>query len=328
MDGKGRRSMKLISIVSPCYNEEENVEALTDRVRSLFATLPQYRYEHILIDNHSTDRTVEVLRGIAANDPHVKVIVNARNFGHIRSPQHAILQASGDAVVVLLSDLQDPPELIAEFLREWENGYPIVVAVKETSDESGWMYGVRSLYYKTIAKLTDVRVVEHFTGFGLYDRKVIDILRRDFKDPQPYFRGQIAEIGLPTKMVPYNQKRRMRGITKNNIYTLYDMAMLGITNLSKVPLRLVVFTGFVFALLSLIAGILYLIYKIVYWDRFEVGLAPVMIGIFFLGSVQLVAIGIIGEYIGSIHSIVQDRPLVTERERINFDKDFDKEAAS
>jgi len=320
--------MKLISIVSPCYNEEENVEALTDRVRSLFATLPQYRYEHILIDNHSTDRTVEVLRGIAANDPHVKVIVNARNFGHIRSPQHAILQASGDAVVVLLSDLQDPPELIAEFLREWENGYPIVVAVKETSDESGWMYGVRSLYYKTIAKLTDVRVVEHFTGFGLYDRKVIDILRRDFKDPQPYFRGQIAEIGLPTKMVPYNQKRRMRGITKNNIYTLYDMAMLGITNLSKVPLRLVVFTGFVFALLSLIAGILYLIYKIVYWDRFEVGLAPVMIGIFFLGSVQLVAIGIIGEYIGSIHSIVQDRPLVTERERINFDKDFDKEAAS
>jgi glycosyltransferase involved in cell wall biosynthesis len=313
--------MKLISIVSPCYNEEENVEALTDRVRSLFATLPQYRYEHILIDNHSTDRTVEVLRGIAANDPHVKVIVNARNFGHIRSPQHAILQASGDAVVVLLSDLQDPPELIAEFLREWENGYPIVVAVKETSDESGWMYGVRSLYYKTIAKLTDVRVVEHFTGFGLYDRKVIDILRRDFKDPQPYFRGQIAEIGLPTKMVPYNQKRRMRGITKNNIYTLYDMAMLGITNLSKVPLRLVVFTGFVFALLSLIAGILYLIYKIVYWDRFEVGLAPVMIGIFFLGSVQLVAIGIIGEYIGSIHSIVQDRPLVTERERINFDKE-------
>ena len=310
--------MKCISVVSPCYNEEENVELLTDRVRALFRELPQYSYEHVIIDNHSTDRTVEILRGIAARDPHVKVIVNARNFGHIRSPQHAILEATGDAVVVLLSDLQDPPEMIVEFLREWENGYPIVVAVKETSDESGLMYGIRSVYYKLIARLTDVRVVEHFTGFGLYDRKVIDILRRDFRDPQPYFRGQIAEIGLPTKLLPYNQKRRMRGITKNNLYTLYDMAMLGITNLSKVPLRLVVFTGFVFALLSLMAGLLYLALKLLLWNRFELGLAPLMIGLFFLGSVQLVAIGIIGEYVGSIHSIVQARPLVTEKERINF----------
>jgi glycosyltransferase involved in cell wall biosynthesis len=310
--------MKLISIVSPCYNEEGNVEILVERVRDLFANLPQYRYEHIIIDNHSTDRTVDILRGIAKDDPKVKVIVNARNFGHIRSPQHAFLQAKGDAVVVLLSDLQDPPEMILDFLREWEAGFPIVVAVKNTSDENGLMYRVRSAYYRTVARLTDVKVLEHFTGFGLYDRQVVDILRRDFQDPQPYFRGQIAEIGLPHKALYYHQKRRMRGITKNNFYTLYDMAMLGITNLSKVPLRLVIFGGFVFAFLSLIAGFLYLVAKLIFWNQFELGLAPTMIGLFFLGSVQLVALGIIGEYVGSIHTIVQNRPLVTEKERINF----------
>ena len=310
--------MKLISIVSPCYNEEGNIEILTHRVRELFAALPQYRYEHLIIDNHSTDRTVDILRDIARKDANVKVIVNARNFGHIRSPQHALLEATGDAVVVLLSDLQDPPELILEFLREWEAGHPIVVAVKSTSEENGLMYRIRSAYYKTVARLTDVKVLAHFTGFGLYDRRVIDILKRDFRDPHPYFRGQIAEIGLPQKAIHYNQKRRMRGITKNNFYSLYDMAMLGITNLSKVPLRLVVFIGFVFAALSMMAGFFYLIAKLLFWSKFELGLAPTMIGLFFLGSVQLVALGIIGEYIGSIHTIVQGRPLVTEQERINF----------
>lgn len=310
--------MKLISVISPCYNEEGNVEILIDRVRAIFAGLPQYRYEHIIIDNHSTDRTLEVLRCEASKDSHVKVIVNARNFGHIRSPHHAFLQASGDAVIVLLSDLQDPPEMIVDFLREWEAGWPIVVGIKSTSDESSLMYQIRSVYYKTVARLTDVKVLEHFTGFGLYDRKVVDILKNDFRDPQPYFRGQIAEIGLPHKTIEYNQKRRMRGITKNNFYTLYDLAMLGITNLSKVPLRLVVFGGFVCAVLSLIAGFLYLIAKLIFWNQFQLGLAPTMIGLFFLGSVQLVAIGIIGEYVGSIHTIVQSRPLVTEKERINF----------
>jgi glycosyltransferase involved in cell wall biosynthesis len=310
--------MKLISIVSPCYNEEGNVIVLTDRVRKVFATMPQYRYEHILIDNSSTDGTVAELREIAARDKNVKVIVNARNFGHIRSPQHALMEAQGDAVIVLLSDLQDPPEMIKDFLVEWEAGWPIVVALKTTSDESGLMYGIRGAYYKAIARLTNVQVFEHFTGFGLYDRKVMDILRKDFHDPQPYFRGQIAEIGLPSKVIPYNQKRRVRGITKNNWYTLYDMAMLGITNLSKVPLRAVIFFGFVCALLSLIAGFVYLVAKLLFWNHFELGLAPTMIGLFFLGSVQLVSLGIIGEYIGSIHSIVQNRPLVTEKERINF----------
>lgn len=310
--------MKLISVVSPCYNEEGNIEILTERVRELFANLPQYRYEHIIIDNHSTDRTVDILRGIAKDDPNVKVIVNARNFGHIRSPQHAFFEAKGDAVIVLPSDLQDPPEMILDFLREWEAGYPIVVGIKNTSDENGLMYQLRSVYYKTVARLTDVQVLEHFTGFGLYDRQVVDIMRRDFHDPQPYFRGQIAEIGLPHKALYYHQKSRMRGITKNNFYTLYDLAMLGITNLSKVPLRLVIFGGFVFAFLSLVAGFGYLIAKLIFWNSFQMGLAPTMIGLFFLGSVQLVALGIIGEYVGSIHTIVQGRPLVTEKERINF----------
>jgi glycosyltransferase involved in cell wall biosynthesis len=258
------------------------------------------------------------LREIAARDKNVKVIVNARNFGHIRSPYHAVMAAGGDAVITLLSDLQDPPEMIVDFLREWEAGFPVVVAIKSTSDENGLMYRIRSLYYKTVARLTDVQVLEHFTGFGLYDRQVIEILRRDFRDPQPYFRGQIAEIGLPYKALHYNQKRRTRGITKNNFYTLYDMAMLGITNLSKVPLRLVVFGGFVCASLSLVTGFAYLIAKLIFWNYFAFGLAPLMIGLFFLGSVQLIALGIIGEYIGSVHTIVQDRPLVTEKERINF----------
>jgi glycosyltransferase involved in cell wall biosynthesis len=310
--------MKLISVVSPCYNEEDNVEALIARVKAVFAGLPQYSYEHILIDNHSSDRTVDILRDIAARDPNVKVIVNARNFGHIRSPQHAVLQANGDAVIVLLSDLQDPPELIGQFLAEWEAGWPIVVGVKKTSDENSFMFGIRTLYYRTVARLTDVKVLQHFTGFGLYDRKILEILRRDFREPYPYFRGQIAEIGLPHKEISYNQNRRERGITKNNFYTLYDIGMLGITNLSKVPLRLVTFGGFVFAALSLLAGFGYLVAKLVFWNYFQLGLAPTMIGLFFLGSVQLIAIGIIGEYIGSIHTMVQNRPLVTEQERINF----------
>jgi glycosyltransferase involved in cell wall biosynthesis len=309
---------KLISVVSPCYNEEGNIESLTDRVREVFRALPEYRYEHIIIDNNSTENTVAILRRIASDDKNVKVILNARNFGHIRSPHHGMMQATGDAVILLLSDLQDPPELIYNMVREWEAGFPIVVGIKTTSEESKTMFSIRSAFYGLVARLTDVKVLQHFTGFGLYDRTVVELLRQQFRDPYPYFRGMIAETGLPHKELTYNQKRRSRGITKNNFYTLYDMAMLGITNLSKVPLRLVTFGGFSFALLSMITGFLYLIAKLIFWNRFQLGLAPTMIGLFFLGSVQLIAIGIIGEYIGSIHTIVQNRPLVTERERINF----------
>jgi glycosyltransferase involved in cell wall biosynthesis len=221
-------------------------------------------------------------------------------------------------VGILLADIQDPPELFVDMIAKWEQGYPIVAAVKATSQESGMMYRIRTAYYNLVGKLTDVRVLSHFTGFGLYDRKVVQLLKEKFPDPYPYFRGMIAELGLPHAEIVYEQGRRMRGITKNNFYTLYDLAMLGITNLSKVPLRLVTAAGFVFAAISFVLGFLYLLYKIIFWNSFSLGVAPLVIGLFFLGSVQLLSLGIIGEYVGSIHTWVQNRPLVIEKERINF----------
>jgi len=310
---------KLITIITPCYNEAPNVRELHRRVVAMAVGIPEYRFEHLFIDNASTDDTVEVLRAMAADDPSVKVIVNARNVGPDRSGMHAFLQAEGDAIGSLVADLQDPPELFAEMIREWEKGIPIVVAIKNSSDESGLMYRIRTAYYRLIARLTNVKVLEHFTGFGLYDRSVAEHIRAHFRDPYPYFRGMIAELGLPYKKVFYNQKRRERGISKNNFYTLYDLAMLGITNLSKVPLRLVIFSGFISAFISFAVGMFYLAYKLVFWSSFTVGVAPVVLGMFFLGSVQLIALGIIGEYVGSIHTVVMNRPLVTEKERINFE---------
>ena len=311
-------SNRLISIVTPCYNEELNIRELYLRMRAVMQELPEYRYEHIFIDNASHDATPSILRELAAADSNVKVIFNARNFGHLRSPMYAFLQAKGDAVGILLADLQDPPELFREMIKEWEKGTPIVAAIKNASDESGFMYAVRTAYYRLVAKLTDVKVLTHYTGFGLYDKTVVDILREKFTDPYPYFRGMIAELGLPHAEVEYKQGRRMRGIAKNNFYTLYDLAMLGITNLSKVPLRLVIFCGFVSAMISMLMGMFYFIYKLVHWNSFSLGVAPLVLGLFFLGSVQLLALGIIGEYVGSIHTLVQKRPLVIEKERINF----------
>ncbi len=309
---------KLITIITACYNEVLNVRELHRRVLTMAAEVPEYRIEHLFIDNASTDGTVDVLREMAAEDPSVKVILNARNFGQVRSPMHVFLQAQGEAVGGLVADLQDPPELFVEMIHEWEKGFPIVVAIKNSSDESGLMYRIRTAYYRLVASLTNVEVIEHFTGFGLYDRSVVEQIRANFRDPYPYFRGMIAELGLPYSKVFYNQKRRKHGITKNNFYSLYDIAMLGITNLSKVPLRVVIGCGFISAVLSFIMGMFYLVYKIVFWNSFNVGVAPLVLGLFFLGSVQLIAIGIIGEYVGSIHTFVQNRPLVTEKERINF----------
>src|ERR1700758_2688015 len=309
---------KLITIMTPCYNEELNVREVHRRVLAMAAELPEYRFEHLFIDNASTDGTVDVLSQMAQEDPTVKVIVNARNVGPARSGMHALLQAQGDAVGILVADLQDPPELFVEMIREWEKGFPIVAAIKSSSDESGLMYSIRTAYYRLVGRLTNVRILEHFTGFGLYDRSVLERIRSDFRDPYPYFRGIIAELGLPIAKVFYNQKRRERGISSYNFYSLYDFGMLGITNLSKVPLRLVIFFGFISAFLSFIAGMFYLIYKLVFWYSFSVGLAPVVLGLFFLGSVQLIALGIIGEYVGAIHTTVLNRPLVTEKERINF----------
>jgi glycosyltransferase involved in cell wall biosynthesis len=311
-------SSKLITIVTPCYNEELNVREVHRRLMAVAQGLPEYRFEHLFIDNASTDGTVATLREMAVADPTIKVIVNARNVGADRSGMHGFLQAKGDAVGTLVSDLQDPPELFIEMIRAWNSGFPIVVAIKNSSDESGVMYKIRTAYYKLVARLTNVEVLEHFTGFGLYDRSVVEKIRAGFPDPYPYFRGVIAELGLPVAKVFYNQNRRERGITSNNFYSLYDLAMLGITNLSKVPLRLVIFCGFVSALISFGVGMFYLLYKLVFWSHFTVGIAPVVLGLFFLGSVQLISLGIIGEYVGSIHTTVLNRPLVTEKERINF----------
>lgn len=309
--------MKTLSIVSACYNEEANVPELIRRVREVMAGLPAYQYELIFIDNASTDGTVTVLKRFAAEDRRVKLIVNARNFGHIRSPYHALLQAQGDAVISIVADLQDPPELIADFVREWEAGHMVVAGIKTRSQESWWMYTFRGWYYALIRRLADVELLEQFTGFGLYDRKIMDVLR-SLREPYPYFRGLVSDIGYNIKRVEYTQPARLHGRTKNNFFTLFDMALLGFTSYSKLPLRLAMFAGFVVAGLSLLSGFGYLVAKLLFWDRFSAGIAPVMIGIFFLGSVQLIFLGVIGEYIGAVFTYAQNRPLVIEKERVNF----------
>ena len=313
--------VKLISVVTPCYNEEENVEEVYKQIKAVFEHLPQYEYEHIFIDNASTDSTVQILKSLAKQDNNLKIIINARNFGHIRSPYHAYFQARGDAIISIVSDLQDPPNMIADFIAKWEEGYKIVVGVKNESKESRLMFAIRKLYYNLIGKLSDIDLIKNFTGFGLYDREIIEILR-EIGDPYPYFRGLIADIGFDVYKIEFTQPTRKRGITKNNFYTLYDTAMLGITNHSKVPLRIATMSGFAIGVLSLIVALVYLVLKIIFWNRFEAGAAPVVIGLFFLSSIQLFFIGIVGEYVGSIQTQVMNRPLVIEKERINFnDKD-------
>jgi glycosyltransferase involved in cell wall biosynthesis len=308
---------KLISIVTACYNEEENVELLYHDVKKVFEKLTDYEYEHIFIDNASKDQTVPILKEIAKTDKNVKIIVNARNFGHIRSPFYALLQTQGDAVISIVADFQDPPSMIPDFIKKWEEGYKVVVGVKNQSEENSLLFAIRKLYYIVIEMVSEVDQIKNFTGFGLYDRRIIEILRT-IDDPYPYFRGLISEIGYDIFCIEYIQSARKRGITKNNFYSLYDIAMLGITNHSKVPLRLATLLGFSLAILSLIIAFIYTIYKIVFWESFTVGIAPLVIGLFFFSAVQLFFIGIIGEYIGSIHTQVLKRPLVIERERINF----------
>jgi len=310
--------MKLISIVTPCFNEAGNVVELYERIRAVRESRPDYSFEHIFIDNASTDGTPVLLRDLAARDPSVKVILNRRNFGHIRSPVHALLQAGGDAVIGLASDLQDPPELIPEFLSRWEAGAPVVFGVKKTSSESALFYALRTFYYRLADRLSDVPLVEHATGFGLYDRSFVEALRA-LDDPYPYLRGLVSDLGFAPERVPYDQPLRTRGITKNNFLTLYDLAMTGITSHSKVPLRLVTLCGFSLSVLSLLVALVYFVYKLVFWSNFPAGIAPAVIGIFLLCSVQLFCLGLLGEYVAMIHTRVLRRPLVVEKERINFD---------
>lgn len=311
--------MNHITVVTPCFNEEDNVEELYRQARAVLESIEGLTYDHLFIDNASSDRTVELLRGLAEQDPRVKVIVNTRNFGHIRSPYHGLMEAGGDAAILLVADLQDPPELMREFIARWREGAKVVVGVKPSAEESKIMFAVRRLYYRIVTRIADVQLVQNFTGFGLYDRKVLDTLRQ-INDPYPYFRGIISEVGYQPVQIPYTQPRRKRGITSNNFYTLYDMAMLGITSHSRVPLRLATMAGFALSGLSLVISLVYLVAKLLFWNSFSIGTAPVLIGIFFFASVQLFFIGLLGEYVGAILRHVSNRPLVVERERINFEE--------
>jgi len=310
--------LKTISIVVPCYNEEENVVPLANALREMFLTkLPSYQYEILYIDNDSTDQTRERIRGLCSTDPGIKAIFNAKNFGQFNSPYYAMLQTTGDATILMAADFQDPVEMIPQFVAAWEEGYKIAIGVKEHSDESRLMYWLRGVYYKLIKKMSSVDQISQFTGFGLYDRAFIDVMR-ELHDPTPFLRGIVAELGFHRKEIPYTQPKRRAGITHNNLYTLYDAAMLGFTSYTKVGLRLAVFFGGICSALSMLIGVIYLIMKLIWWNRFPAGMAPMLIGMLFLGSIQIFFIGLLGEYILSINQRVMKRPLVVEEERINF----------
>lgn len=311
--------MKKISVLIPCYNEEENVGPMSEAVTALFAQeLPQYDYELVFIDNDSGDRTRELLRELCANNKKIKAIFNAKNFGQFNSPYYGMLQATGDCVITMVCDFQDPIELIPKYIAEWENGYKIVIGIKTSSKENKIMYALRSLYYKFVKRFSDVDQIEHFTGSGLYDREFIEVLRQ-LDDPTPFMRGIVAELGYRRKEIPYEQPLRRAGKTHNNWYTLYDAAMLSITSYTKIGLRLCTFVGMITGGISFAIGVIYLIMKLVRWNSFQAGTAPILIGMFMLGALQLFFIGMIGEYILSINRRVMHRPLVIEEERINFE---------
>ena len=311
--------MKKISVLIPCYNEAENVGPISRAVTEILEKeLPQYDYELVFIDNDSTDGTRDIIRGLCADNPRIKAILNARNFGQFNSPYYGMLQVTGDCVIEMVADFQDPVEMIPKYIHEWEKGYKIVIGIKTSSKENRLMYWLRSCYYKTIKKLSDVEQIEHFTGSGLYDREFIEVLR-NLDDPTPFLRGIVAELGYRRKEIPYEQPRRRAGKTHNNFYRLYDAAMLSVTSYTKAGLRLATIFGSICAVVSMLIAMVYLVMKLIWWDRFPAGMAPMLIGMLFLGSVQLFFIGFLGEYIMSINQRVMKRPLVIEEERINFD---------
>ena len=311
--------MKKISIVVPTYNEEENVKPLSEAIIEEFQkSLPEYDYEIIFIDNDSQDKTRAILRAMTSENKKIKAIFNAKNFGQFNSPYYGLLQSTGDATILMCADFQDPIDMVPKFVHEWENGYRIVIGQKVTSKENKFMYWARSVYYKTIKKYSDVEQIEHFTGFGLYDKDFINVLR-DLKDPTPFLRGIVAELGYKRKEIPYEQQLRRAGKTSNNFYRLFDAAMLGFTSYTKVGLRIATFVGAGVALISFIIALVYLVLKLVYWDRFVAGTAPILIGMFFLGSIQLLFLGFMGEYVLSMNQRIMNRPLVIEEERINFE---------
>ena len=316
--------MKKISVLIPCYNEAENVGPISKAVTDIMEReLSRYDYELVFIDNDSTDGTRDIIRGLCADNPRIKAILNARNFGQFNSPYYGMLQVTGDCVIEMVADFQDPVEMIPKYIREWEKGYKIVIGIKTSSKENRLMYWLRSCYYKTIKKLSDVEQIEHFTGSGLYDREFIEVLR-NLDDPTPFLRGIVAELGYRRKEIPYEQPRRRAGKTHNNFYRLYDAAMLSVTSYTKAGLRLATIFGSICAVVSMLIALVYLVMKLIWWDRFPAGMAPMLIGMLFLGSVQLFFIGFLGEYIMSINQRVMKRPLVIEEERINFNEEEKK----
>ena len=310
--------MKKVSIMIPCYNEEENIEAITDAVVKQMEALPQYDYEVVCIDNCSKDNTRQLLREICRKNHKIKAILNVKNFGQFNSPYYGLTQCTGDCAISVCADFQDPVEMIPEFLKYWEEGYQIVYGVKTSSKESRIMYGLRSIYYKLIKKYSSVDQIEHFTGFGLYDKSFLNVMR-NLKDPTPFIRGIVAELGGKRKAIEYEQPNRRAGKTHNNWYSLYDAAMLSFTSYTKIGLRIATFLGAGIALICFLVALGYFVLKLINWQNFDAGQAPILIGMFFLGAVQLVFLGVIGEYLLSINQRIMNRPLVVEEERINFD---------
>jgi glycosyltransferase involved in cell wall biosynthesis len=309
----------IISILIPTFNEEGNVEPLSKEIINIFEKqLPTYNYEIIFIDNCSTDKTREILMKLCDENSKIKAIFNSKNFGQFNSPYYGLCQTTGDCTILMCADFQDPVEMIPKFVHEWENGYKIVCGIKTTSKESSIMYFLRSCYYRMIKRMSDIEQIEHFTGFGLYDKSFIEILK-NLNDPTPFLRGIVAELGTSRKDIPYEQARRRSGKTSFNWYKLYDAAMLSFTSYTKIGLRLATFIGFIFSALSLIVAFVYLIFKLIYWDNFPAGMAPVLIGVFVIGSVQLFFIGLLGEYVLNMNARITNRPLVIEEKRLNFD---------
>ena len=321
-----KNGKKVISIMIPCYNEEENARPIYEAVRDeLISSCPNYDYEILFIDNKSQDRTREIIEDICARDKHVKAIFNCKNFGQFNSPYYGITQTSGDCTITICADFQDPVELIPRFVAEWEKGYKIVIGRKTRSQESKVMYFLRGCYYKLIRSMSNVEMIEQFTGFGLYDKSFVETLR-SLKDPTPFIRGIVAELGPERKEIEYEQPKRRAGKTHNNFMSLYDAAMLSFTSYTKAGMRIATFLGFIIAFLSFIVALGYLIAKLCMWNRFTAGYAPMMIAIFFMGGVQLAFLGFLGEYVMNMNTRLMNRPLVVEEKRINFDEDVQSNA--
>ena len=311
--------MKHISVMTPCYNEEGNIRNIYNAVKEQFDKMPQYTYEHIFIDNYSTDNSRKILRELAAEDSNVKVILNARNFGPNRSGSYGMLQGTGDALICIVCDLQDPPEMIPTFLQKWEEGYKVVLGQKPKSKENPLMFQVRKLYYKIMEKLSETEHLTNVTGYGLFDKEVLDMIKW-MDDPDPYIRGLVTQLGYKWCLVEYTQQERTSGKSSYNFNRYFDFALTGLTHVSKKPLRIVTLVGLIMSAISFVIAFIYLVFKLVHWYEFDMGTAPILIGVFLLGSVQLACLGVIGEYIGAILTKVTKRPMVVEEERINFDK--------